>query len=194
MLWLHTSYIVASILCILAIYCAYWWSSEETSALFCSGPHMQSANRFWHKDVASNAKWILCLSLGGFAIIRFVISLLFWSCLMGDMARHLPWYLVKGWSHATAMPNRIGPISGCVCRLELTVDTDHLWITDTTILQAAGRDYTQGWSTFYTSNDNGESVVFCGKKAALYLRTAADSLSLCPSGFCALPLKPSWES
>lgn len=88
------------------------------------------------------------------------------------MAKHLPGYLVGGWCQAAAMPIRIRPISGRVCGLELTDNSDHLPIADTTTLQAAGRDYTQGWSTFYTSNDNGEiclAVVFLREKKMFFV-------------------------
>lgn len=79
-----------------------------------------------------------------FFVVRLVISFLVVAGLYeGEMARHLSGYLVWGRCQATAMPIRIRPISGHVCGLELTDDTDHPSITDTAALQAAGRDYTQ---------------------------------------------------
>lgn len=71
------------------------------------------------------------------------------------------------------MPIRIRPISGYVCGLELTNNTDHLSITRTTTVQTAGMDYTWGWNTFYTCNDNGESclavVLLRGKKGSFII-------------------------
>lgn len=130
----------------------------------------------------------------------------FWSCARGKMARHLPGYPVGGRCQATDMPIRLRPISGRVCGLELTDNTDQLAITDTTTLQAAGMDYLQGWNTFNTCNDNGKSclaVVFCTGKKKRGGSLSSDHcrlpfsilrLRLYPSDFRALPLKPSWES
>lgn len=160
MLWLHTKCVLSS-LCVLAIYIV----ENQICIVLRRVTHM-----FQHNSFVCNA---FGLYLGGFAVIRFVVS--------------APGNLSRVWCQTT---NRISPISGRICGLELLEDTDYHSITGNTTLQAAGRDYTQGRDTFYPPDDNGLSclaVVFCGKEKGSVSWKHCDSFNLYPYGFFAIP-------
>ena len=139
------------ICCICSVHPRYlpsmFWKIRQASILFRRGPHTLSTNG----EAACNKKCILRLKSSGFALKGLLISVVLCEGKRGETS---PW--VSGQYQATAMPIRIRPISGLVCGLELTDNTDHVSITQTTTLhleEIIGRVGTH----FTHDSDNGES-------------------------------------